>query len=275
MKKFDFEIEHLYENGNVDENMGFLCLYVEGKGRKTRFHEHEFYEFFIALNSVRHYINGKYDELERGDVVFIKPSDIHGIIYDDREKNDIINFSFSKEIMGKLIGYLDVSQTALDNMENNRIRLNETETLSMIKKLKSVMNNENNVTYGRIILFEMLTKFLGRREIENNIPKWFEDMCAQMKKKENFAEGAECMVRLSGKSREYISRCMRKYLNISVTEFLNDLRLSYVASGLISTDAGITELCYEAGFYSTSWFNKIFFKKYGLTPKEMRQKGEI
>ena len=36
MKNYDLSIEHLYENGNIDEATGYLCLYVNGKGRKNR-----------------------------------------------------------------------------------------------------------------------------------------------------------------------------------------------------------------------------------------------
>jgi hypothetical protein len=40
-----------------------------------------------------HYINGKTEKLDRGSFVFIKPSDIHGIVYEECKDGDIINLS--------------------------------------------------------------------------------------------------------------------------------------------------------------------------------------
>ena len=275
MKNFNFEIEHLYENGNIDETTGYLCLYVNGRNRKSRFHEHEFYEFFLTLNPVVHYINGRVEELDRGSFVFIKPSDIHGIMYEKCKDNDIINLSFSKQIMENLLDYLCLSKAAVDNIKDNCILLTEAETISLVRKMKRISNGDkNDVMYTRILIFEMLTKFSKEKKLEKDIPKWFDDMCEQMKEQENFFIGTERMCEITGKSREYISRCMRKYLDITVTGFINDIRLAFVASQLVSGNKSITQLCNEAGFYSLSWFNKIFLEKYAMTPKEMRKKGK-
>lgn len=275
MKNYDLRIEHLYENGNIDETTGYLCLYVNGKGRKNRFHEHEFYEFFLALNPIVHYINGKTEKLDRGSFVFIKPSDIHGIVYEECKEGDIINLSFSTRIMEGILNYLCLTKTAVDNIMDNCISLSEADTISLFKKMKNIVNGDKaNVLQTRILILEMFAMFLKDKSLKSDIPEWFDDMCNQMKKTENYSVGAQRMIDISGKSREYISRCMRKYLGISVTEFVNDIRLSFVAAQLVGGNKSITELCNEAGFYSVSWFNKIFLKKYGMPPKEMRKSGK-
>ena len=275
MKNYDLRVEHLYENGNIDESTGYLCLYVNGKGRKNRFHEHEFYEFFLALTPIVHYINGKTEKLDRGRFVFIKPSDIHGIVYEQCKDGDIINLSFSTQIMEGILNYLCLTKTAVDNITDHCISLNEADTVSLFKKMENIANGDKTgILSTRILILEMFALFLKDHSFESDIPEWFDQMCNQMKKAENYSVGAEKMVALSGKSREYISRCMRKYRGITVTEFVNDIRLSFVASQLVGGDQGITELCNEAGFYSVSWFNKIFLKKYGMSPKKMRKSGK-
>ena len=103
-------------------------------------------------------------------------------------------------------------------------------------------------------------------------PEWFENMCSLMKEKENFVIGVECMTEISKKSREYVSRSVKKYLGITATEFVNDLRLNYAASKIINTNENITDIALECGFYSVSWFNKMFIKKYGMSPNKFRKR---
>ena len=206
MKNFNFEIEHLYENGNIDETTGYLCLYVNGKNRKSRFHEHEFYEFFLTVNPVVHYINGKIEELDRGSFVFIKPSDIHGIMYEKCKNSDIINLSFSKQIMESILNYLCLSKTVVDNIRDNRISLTEPETVKLSDKLMKIANGDkSNEMCTKILIFEMFTKFLKQKKLENDVPKWFDDMCEKMKEQENFFVVTERLCEITGKRREYIS----------------------------------------------------------------------
>lgn len=276
MKAYNYEVEHLYEIENTSKQTECLCQRVTGENRNTRIHDHNFYEIFLTLNDVVHFINGKTEQLQRGTLVFIKPIDIHGIMYCDNRKSEIINLTFSSKILHLLLNYLDVSITYIDNLNDTVIILDEIKTLKLTEKLnKIIADNNSDLIYTRCVVFELVTMFFNKSlSEEKSFPIWFEDMCNQMKLKENFCAGAEQMIRLSGKSREYISRSMRKYLGITPSDFVNDLRLSHTAAQLIKTDKSITELCFEAGFYSTSWFNKIFLQKYGMSPKEFRKKGK-
>ncbi|MDY3929661.1 MAG: AraC family transcriptional regulator [Clostridia bacterium] len=274
MKEYD--VEHLFENGNIDGKTECLCQKVSSENRSVRIHDHEFYEIFLTLSEVGHFINGKNEKLGRGTLVFIKPSDIHGILYNENRRCEIVNLSFSSRLMRKIIDYLVISQAFIDNLKSNKVMLDEYETQRLSEKLNMIVNGERtDLLYKRCVLFELVTMFLqGESDEKKMFPQWFEKMCEQMKSKENFTIGIERMLEISGKSREYISRSIKKYLGISATEFVNNLRLAYSASQLINTDKNVTDICMDVGFYSISWFNKIFAKKYGMSPKEFRKKGE-
>ncbi len=267
-----YNVEHLFERENVDEKTECLCLKVSGRNRNVRIHNHDFYEFFLTLSTVNHFINGKSEKLERGTIVFIKPSDIHGILYNNTEC-EIINLSFSSRLMGLMTAYLAVSQSFIDSMQYRKIMLDEFETQKFAEKLGKIASKNSDLIYERCILFELFTMFLRNTDLEEKLfPVWFENMCSQMKEKENFIAGIERMTAISGKSREYVARSIKKYLGITPTEFVNDLRLTFAASQIISSGKNITDICLDAGFYSISWFNKMFNKKYGMSPKEFRKK---
>ena len=80
------------------------------------------------------------------------------------------------------------------------------------------------------------------------------------------------MTELSGYSREHLSRSVKKYLNLTLSEYINSLRINWICNMLINTDVSITDLCYESGFSSLSYFYRIFKASIGMTPSDFREK---
>ena len=267
----NYNIEHLFESENINVKTECLCQHVVGKGRKVRIHNHDFYDIFLTLNNTNHFINGNTEVLPRGTLVFIKPSDIHGILYDQNLDCEIINFSFSSRLVGLIAEYLGISKAFIDNMKSSKITLDEFETQKLVEKLKKLISENPDLIFMRCVLFELFTLFLNSAE-EKLFPEWFESMCESMKSPENFIAGTCRLVEISGKSREYISRSVKKFLGITPTEFVNSLRLTYSAFLIINTNLNITEISIKSGFESVSWFNKLFAEKYGITPSEFRKK---
>ena len=151
--------------------------------------------------------------------------------------------------------------------------LSEFETQRLVDKLNILTAENPDIISIRCVLFELLTMFLTTSSHEEKFfPKWFEDLCSYMKEPENFIIGISRMPVFSGKSREYIARSYKSFLGITPTEFVNDLRLTYAASRIINTNLTITDIGVSSGFDSISWFNKMFVKKYGISPNNFRKK---
>ena len=269
----NIKAERRFEEGNINDKTGCLCIVVEGKNRKSRLHDHEFFEVFLALGDIVHYINGQSYKLCRGTLVFIKPSDIHAIEFDKTSESSIINLSFKKEVLKGFADFLGILYYSCENLKCSTIVLTEAETAACEKKLRNLAQNDtNDMIPVKTVLFELLIKFFYTGNYEYSFPKWFDDMCREMKKPENFSLGLNRMCELCGYSREYVARCMKKYINTTPTEYVNDLKLSYAASMLINSDKTITDICLDAGFFSPSWFNKLFLKKYAFSPTEFRKR---
>ena len=96
-----------------------------------------------------------------------------------------------------------------------------------------------------------------------------------MKTPANFILGSSRMIELSGKSREHLSRMMKKYYNMSPAEFVNELRLDYCIHLLTRSDVSVVDICYGCGFENLSWFYKVFNKKYGTTPSKYRKNHKL
>lgn len=67
------------------------------------------------------------------------------------------------------------------------------------------------------------------------------------------------------------SRFIKKRTGKTYIDSLNEIRLGHASRLLIDTAETISEVSYKCGFNNLSYFNRIFRKKNGCTPKEFRQ----
>lgn len=102
------------------------------------------------------------------------------------------------------------------------------------------------------------------------MPIWLEQMCEKIKKNGNFVAGSDYFFNLSDKSREHISRCLKKYTGMTVTEYINSLRLNYIANMLRNSNYSISDIIFDSGFNNISWASEQFKAKYGMTMREYR-----
>jgi len=66
-------------------------------------------------------------------------------------------------------------------------------------------------------------------------------------------------------------RYFKKSTKLTYTDFVNQYRINH-AKKLLMQDANVTEACYDTGFESLSYFNKIFKKITGENPSAFRKR---
>jgi len=74
-----------------------------------------------------------------------------------------------------------------------------------------------------------------------------------------------------GISYYYMSHLFKKITGATVIEYINEQKVTKAKMMLISGDANISDIAYECGFSSASYFAKIFAKSEGITPNEYRK----
>ena len=72
-------------------------------------------------------------------------------------------------------------------------------------------------------------------------------------------------------SEEYFSRFFSKIMKKSFFEFLNEYRINRACKLLIETDKQVSEVCYDSGFESDTFFYRQFKKFKKCQPKVYRQ----
>ena len=61
-------------------------------------------------------------------------------------------------------------------------------------------------------------------------------------------------------------------MNRSFNDYLNFVRITEAEKLLVSSDKTVTEIAYETGFSSSSYFIKIFERYKGMPPSAFRKK---
>ncbi|WP_367769839.1 AraC family transcriptional regulator [Flavobacterium sp. WC2421] len=72
-------------------------------------------------------------------------------------------------------------------------------------------------------------------------------------------------------SKAAFCRYFKKMTQLTFIEFLNQYRIEQ-AKRLLKSDKNVTETCYECGFESLSYFNRIFKKVVGKNPIQFKKK---
>ena len=264
------------------------CLYRFVNGAEDVFypHCHDFYEIFLTISgTVTHLVNGIEQKLPEGTLVFIRPDDVHGYIYNTSKstKTSYLNLAFTRDTLTQLFLYLSDTFPGKKLLEYGMpptVLLNSIEKqnlLARISELNIVNWQDKNALKLRMrsILADIFVRFFYNLpdSFEKTTPAWITSMLSEMELPENFVAGAERMSEISGRSREHIARSIRKYCGITTAEYINELRINYASNLLLRTNTPVLDICYLSGFESLSYFYKIFNQKYGISPGKFRKQS--
>lgn len=265
---------------NIDMQTECCVRFVYGGTDAFRLHSHDFYEFFIvAKGTVPHMVNGVMQNLREGSLVFIRPDDVHSHKCNDPD-TAFINLTFTKETTKALFTYL-FDEKKIDEMlycdMPPMVFLDKTDRKRIVSQINE-LNTENWKDKDalkirmRTILVNIFSHFASSTQEtpETVIPLWFTELIDAMAKPENFIAGINQMIALSGKSREHVSRSAKKYLGITITDYINDLRANYASNLLINTNIPIIDICYNCGFQSVSYFYRVFKERNNVSPSVFR-----
>lgn len=81
----------------------------------------------------------------------------------------------------------------------------------------------------------------------------------------------EEMSRYVGMNKSAFCTFMRRHAGMTLSAYVNDMRLERALDRLLHTDSGIAEIAMACGFQSVTYFNRIFRRKYGQPPSSLRR----
>jgi len=266
----------------VDLRTGISYRYVYSETERFRPHYHNYCEIFLVLSGgARHLVGQEEFLLVPRQLVFVRPGDTHDYISDGGGYS-MLNITFTVETLQGMFAFLGNGFPAAALMNARippQVLLSQQEFDAFNARMAAVQaidagDVEARKTALRILLFEVFSRhFSGFADDGNIVPQWLETACDQMRRSGSFVDGSEAFFALTDRSREHVCRSMKKYMGVTVSEFVSDLRLRYIASMLRSSNHTVAQIVFESGFGNLSWAARLFKEKYGMTMGAYR-KGE-
>ncbi len=246
-------------------------------------HCHDFAEIvLINTGGVIHKVNGDRQKLVAGDLVFMRPDDVHAFLPDESfDKVELVLLDFDLDLFLSLSIYLEndaflqqltasvlppmfkLDPVSAGTLYARLLKLNSPAISPVLRKIKL-----------KILLGELFARFFID-EInllsESQVPDWLENLCAMMRQEDHFKGGVERMQKLACRTPGHLCKCFQKYLRRTPTDFVNELRLNQAARLLADSHKQILEIADELNFQSLSRFYHVFRKYYGMAPAAYRK----
>jgi AraC-like DNA-binding protein len=163
----------------------------------------------------------------------------------------------------KGIHFTDLTKNVVGERLKNLQSLPRFEQLMEMLRLFHIMANAAD---GVILNAQMITQHYNLKEQQRlkSVYRYIED---------HFAEKIEVedMARLTHFSKAAFCRYFKKMTLLTFTDFLNQYRVNH-AKTLLLQDKSITEVCFESGFESLSYFNRVFKSKVGEQPLKFKKR---
>ena len=235
-------------------------------------HTHDFYEFFIVINGqITQQINEEVVTLSEKEIQILAPSDCHtlGATF---EKSKIRNIAVDAKYFEHRISLL----ASKGKLLSKKFLLDMHTYNEIIEKTDMAKEHIHDPEIYNFIFQSVLDTVLIHACIlssnEKKLPLWLKQLCEDMRLHDNYIAGLPRMLELSHQTQGHLNRSIKKYLGMTVTKYINSLRLDHAAKLLRTTDKKIVDIALESGFESVPYFNKIFKQNFLVTPHAYRNK---
>lgn len=244
---------------------------VLGSREETELHNHDFCElFFIKRGEVLHTLNGNPSVLRRGDFHLIVQSDCHCFRRYSEENASLVNVSFPAEFCREICGVEPLSREGtLDAAQMIVVE-------GLLEQLLALdLSPEESQRHKRALLISLLQTVLLSQTVRDaqtsaRIPQWLSCALELLRQPQQLREGIPALIRACGRSQEHVTRQMRQYYGKTPSQIVNTLRIDYAQRLLASTRMSVLEISMAAGYESVSYFNRLFVKQVGMSPRAYR-----
>lgn len=238
-------------------------------------HGHDFAEICWVVEGVgTHRVNGQRVRMEAGDLVFIRPSDCHGLHCRHDSIFRLENVAFPRETLDRLNAtyFRNVSEWFWKTDTLPRmLHLDRPQMDELNRELEHLSRSAKDV-FSIDCFCLNLFRLLGRERAHmSNLPDWLETAQRHFGNAPgDYLRGTSRFVELCARCPEHVARSMQTHCGISPSRWVNAQRLIRAARLLESTSLPVTEVAAECGFENLSYFHRLFKTRYRCSPLRYR-----
>lgn len=243
-------------------------------------HLHVSFEILIQLSGkIQNTINGSTQLLIPGNVVLMRPGDEHTIDVPPKETHLHRDIYISPAKMKKMCDFLspelfrdltkspepiyfDIDANKMHTLENKLFLFNEKD-----------FDSFDYESMHSCICFNLLSDYFEHNVARKKAyPDWLQKFLIFLNNPEHIPLKIDELTKFTNYSREHLSRIFKKYLGQTLESYIIDMRMNYSLQLLSDTDFSLVYIANELGYDSQNSFTNNFRNRFGVTPKEWRQK---
>lgn len=280
MQSTDFQelpVSDLLKSSILQENACHVQTrrYQYNTQQTTNTHRHTFYAIeLITAGSCGQDINGYRYDCVPGAVCLLSPFDYHRFSLNNGDVSARC-LSFTEDVLTQEVFqvlnntempcFLILGEQELDAFVHD-LQLLETEIAQEKPMYRSVVNGITNklvsflLRNGTAVLDEMDA---GKSDIRYSI-SYIRNHFREPLTLKQIAETFHV-------TENHFCKYFKKITGLTFKEYLLQLRLEHAMKQLLLTQTSITEICFDSGFHSPSYFSKAFKARFGKTPGTYRE----
>ena len=245
---------------------------------------------YITDGSCNYNINLTNYVVDPGDIIIIKPQSLHSLTLNNNQSvtwNTIVfNFNMLNSSItdGCLLKYIApiINETHELPIIIKKDSVGYSKIFDTITSIFDCYENQNDAFELELksYLFHLLALLYKYNLVKfnDNKKELSSDASSKIKTILNYINNnfqkeisIDDLANLCQYSQYHFMRFFKKHLGVTTIQYINNVRLEKASILLSSTDSSIMEISLETGFDNLSYFNKLFKRKYHITPKEFRR----
>jgi AraC-like DNA-binding protein len=246
-----------------------------------KWHYHPEYELtYIVKGNGYRIVGNTYENYTEGDLVLLGPNLPHTWTGKaiENESFEAIVIQFSKEFITSFLGF-DESYSIKNLLENSARGIAFEATQDLVQAIKSLIEKEG---MDRILQLISALNQLAQSNYTLITPNTFHTIAS---KKSELRINEVCLFIQNNfnsnitlkqvASQIYLTesnfcKFFKKATGKTYSDYLNEIRINEASRLLLQTDKTISQISFECGFETLSYFNRVFLKKKNQTPSVFR-----
>lgn len=266
------------------EKQSFLCYEVNVPSFEFLWHYHPELELtYIIKGKGRRLVGDSYEKFGEGDFVFIGPNLPHTWVSEKKgkEKCSAIVIQFTQTFKEQLLNFPETaSLQKLFTKAERGVQFNGIKKSKCLALLQQMIASNELVRMG--LLFQLLELLLHKKttivasakykpmkgtENQQRINKVFQYVQKEFKEGISLKKAASIIHLSESAFCKFFKRASGK----TFSDYNNDIRIAHACELLLETDQPISEIAFECGFESLTYFNRVFLKKKRVNPGKFRK----
>lgn len=236
-------------------------------------HWHNSIEIIYTLDGVVNLkVENKEITLRSGDIYIINSSVIHSA---NSNENKSLVLQIPVTFLNKYIEnynciYLEID----DRVEDIKNLFREMHEVYK-QKNKARLLKFNSLLYN---LLYILVNYCAKEVLNENIVKKdkyvnkIKQIMLYINKNHNKNIRIGDIADYFGYNRDYLSRLFKNYMNMSIIQYLYEVRVNYIYKDLLKLDMNVNQILERHGGFNYRVIMRVFKEKYHETPNRLRQK---